>query len=1302
MEFEQLNHLSAMCSNVMRRDYHRLQQRVHDLKNRFKKNQPIDIKTVETLIEQLEISYQKRQQRLTQLPIPKFPDELPVSERRDDIANAINANQVIIVAGETGSGKTTQLPKICLMAGRGVSGIIGCTQPRRIAARTIAARIASELESSVGHIVGYKVRFTEHVSEQTYIKLMTDGILLAETQGDPYLEQYDTLIIDEAHERSLNIDFLLGYLKRLLPKRPDLKVIITSATIDTQRFSAHFNHAPIIEISGRTYPVEVRYRPLDEGKDEQDRDSQQAIIDAVDEIARYERQADILVFLSGERDIRETSDALHKHRLINTEILPLYAKLSTSEQNRVFSPEHARRIILTTNVAETSLTVPRIHAVIDTGLARISRYSIRSKVQHLPIEKISRSSAEQRKGRCGRIAPGLCIRLYSEEDFNNRPEFTEPEILRTSLAAVILQMLSLQLGDISQFPFVEPPSPKMINSGFALLAELNAIDEKRRLTQIGRQLAKLPIDPRLGRMILAAKKELCLQEILIITSALSIQDPRERPMDKQQAADAAQTRFTDEQSDFLSFLKLWQFFQEQSKHLSKNKLRHLCHEYFLSYTRMREWIDIHHQLTSLVKELGWRINEIEANYAQIHRALLTGLLGNIAFKIVKAEKSEPYLGTRNLKLNIFPGSTLFKKMPKWIVAAELVETSKLYARNTAKIESEWIEQVAGDLCQRTYFEPHWEKRVAEVAAYEKVTLYGLTIEPKRKINYGPINPTESREIFIRYALVQGEYYCRSNFFEHNQKLIGEIEALEHKARRQDILIDEEQLFKFYDSHIPQGIYNGTGFEQWLKQVESNNPLFLTREDLMLHEGESITKNAFPDYLLLNNVKFPLIYHFEPGSERDGVTIKIPLTLLNQLSAQLFEWLVPGLLEEKIIALLRSLAKNIRKAFVPIPDVAKEALQSLPILQVTFQEGGSFLTLPNESLYEMLGRFCHRYRGIPLPEPAWDLDSLPMHLRMNFLLVDPQNEFVDMGRNLKELQQKWGQKATVECQQEIAKTTEFERNKLTNWDFGDLPEKIDLLINKITVQGFPTLIDQTTHVDLRILDNQEKAQQAFVLGLRRLFWLNLPIKRLLKQMPIGHKLCLQYMKVGDCEVLKEELLTAVIDTVFLFSPLPTKQVEFEQRLTEGKQRMMTIANEYSHLLALILEEYFKVIQQINRTSDLPNDIKIQVSDLVYAGFIKAIPLEQLRHLPRYLKAIQLRLDKLIRDPNKDALKMAQFIPFWQTYLVCKGKMTQKNEQWVEFRWILEELRVSLFAQELRTAYPVSVNKVEKLRKKWKDC
>jgi ATP-dependent helicase HrpA len=864
MNFKYLNQLSHNAASAMCCDQFRLKKQIYNFKSKLKNGEEID---TSNLVADIEKSLKKRQQRAFNLPKPQFPDDLPVSLRRDDIAATIAKHQVVIVAGETGSGKTTQLPKICLSIGRGIAGMIACTQPRRIAARTIAIRVASELESPLGHTVGYKVRFSDRLSPDSYIKFMTDGILLAETQSDRFLNAYDTIILDEAHERSLNIDFLLGYLKQLLPKRPDLKLIITSATIDTRRFSAHFDNAPIIEVSGRTYPVEVRYRPLSRDEETEDRDMIEGIVDAIDEISLYDRHADTLIFLSGERDIRETAKALHKHHLSNTEVIPLYARLSTAEQNRVFNPQRQRRIILATNVAETSLTVPRVKAVIDTGLARISRYSIRNKVQRLPIEKISRSSADQRKGRCGRIAPGVCIRIYSDEDYDKRPEFTDPEILRTSLAAVILQMLSLRLGDVNNFPFVEPPSQKMINDGFTLLTELGAVNEKRKLTEIGWQLAKLPIDPRLGRMILAAKQENCLQELLIISSALSIQDPRERPMDLQQAADTAQKRFIDEQSDFLSFLKLWEFYQEEAKHLSQNKQRKLCKAYFLSYLRMREWQDIYKQLYTSIREIGWKVNQVKAEYEEIHRALLSGLLGNIAIKIEAEKKTgvkktktgfspDEYLGTRNIKVYLFPGSGLFKKQPKWIVASELVETTRLFARYVAKINPEWIEQVAGDLCQHHYFEPHWEKRRAQVGAFERVTLYGLTLVNKRKINYGPLDPKTSREIFIRTGLVEGEYESRGKFFKHNKALITEIKILEDKSRRQDILVEEEQIYAFYDAQVPTGIYNGKAFEKWLKQSKNPKLLFLSREDLMNHAGDKVTPQAFPDNIEINGV----VYH----------------------------------------------------------------------------------------------------------------------------------------------------------------------------------------------------------------------------------------------------------------------------------------------------------------------------------------------------------------------------------------------------------------------------------------------------------
>ncbi len=1288
MNSKELNTLSNIYKDTMRCDQNRFKKRIYRLKE-----QTDNKAAFEQLAADIKKSLQQRQLRINNLPQPKFPDDLPISLRRDDIADAIINNQVVVIAGETGSGKTTQIPKICLSLGRGTAGLIGCTQPRRIAARTMATRVASELDNPLGQVVGYKVRFSDRLSPNTYIKFMTDGILLAETQNDRFLEAYDTIIIDEAHERNLNVDFLLGYLRQLLPKRPDLKLIITSATIDTKRFSAHFNNAPIIEVSGRTYPVETRYRPLltDE---ENDRDVIQAILDAVDEI---DQRDDILIFLAGERDIRETTEALRKHKLSHTEVLPLYARLSSAEQNKIFNPGNLRRIVLATNVAETSLTVPRIKAVIDPGLARISRYSVRNKVQRLPIENISRSSADQRKGRCGRISSGICIRLYSAEDYDLRPEFTDPEILRTSLAAVILQMLALQLGDVYNFPFVEPPTTKMINDGFTLLTELGAVNDDRKLTNTGRQLAKMPIDPRIGRMVLAAKQEACLHEILIIASALSIQDPRERPMDAQQAADIAQQQFTNKESDFISYLKLWNFFQENSKHLSQSKLRKLCRKNFISYLRMREWRDIHQQLHTFVRESGWQENELEANYDAIHRALLNGLLGNIAFK-TEAEKGKPdtYLGARNIKFYLFPGSGLFKKQPKWAMAGELVETSRLYARCCAKIEPDWIERVAGDLCQHHYFEPHWEKRQAQVGAFEKVTLYGLTIVAKRRINYGPLDPTLAREIFIRNALVQAEYNCNAKFFIHNQELVAEVEALEHKSRRQDILADEEQIYAFYDKLIPTGIYSGKAFDEWRKSAEKKQPklLFLSKSDLMQHDGDKITPQAFPDNIDLGGINLPLNYHFEPGQQNDGVTVDIPLNLLNQLLPQIFEWLVPGLLEEKITALLRSMPKAIRKGFVPVPNVAKDAIETLVNPKVSFRQGGSFLEYPQQPLLEALSIFCHRRLGQPLPDKVWNLEILPVHLLMNFRLIDESKE-LEIGRDLLVLQQKWGNHASTTSQQQIADKTGLERDNITNWDFETLPNQVTIKFNNMTMQGFPTLVDQESHVNLRILDKPNLTKH--LAGLRRLFLLNLPTKKLLKQMPINSKLCLQYMKIGNCEQLKQSMLTTIVDAIFLTEPLPTKKSEFEYRLYEGKTELLPSAAEYAIQLAQVLEEYNIVNQQLQKFSNnikaIP-EIKQHLQHLVYENFVREVSLTQLKHLPRYLKAIQLRLTRLAHDPNKDARKAEPIIPLWQDYW---QRHSEENSELIEFRWMLEELRVSLFAPELKTAYPVSV---QRLQKEWK--
>ncbi|MEK7990378.1 MAG: ATP-dependent RNA helicase HrpA, partial [Thiotrichaceae bacterium] len=1181
MPQNQLNTLKTIIKDTMRRDQFQFNKRVYQLQ----KN--LDIQRFEKLAADIETSLKKRQQRLLNLPKPQFTDDLPISEHRDEIAQLIRDNQVVIIAGETGSGKTTQIPKICLELQRGVSGLIGCTQPRRIAARTIADRVASELKTPLGHAVGYKVRFTDRISEQSYIKFMTDGILLAETQNDKFLEQYDTLIIDEAHERSLNIDFLLGYLKNMLPKRPDLKVIITSATIDTERFSQHFNDAPILEVSGRTYPVELRYRPLNtQDEDEQDRDMQQAIVDAVDEISRYDCNADILIFLSGERDIRETTESLRKHKLQNTEVLALYARLSNSEQNRVFNPNSQRRIILTTNVAETSLTVPRIKAVIDTGLARISRYSVRSKVQRLPIEKIAQSSANQRKGRCGRIAAGLCVRLYSEEDFNQRPEFTEPEILRTSLASVTLQMLALRLGNIEDFPFVEPPNSKMVNDGYNLLLELGAVDNERKITETGRQLAKMPIDPKIARMILAAKQEGCLHEVLVIASALSIQDPRERPMDAQEAADNAQRQFKDERSDFLSFIKLWDFHQNNAKHLSQNKLRKLCHEHFLSYLRMREWFDVHHQLANLVKQWGWHPNEpkaifeLEKNefwaiYDAVHRALLSGLLGNIAYK----SKEEYFQGARSTRLFVFPGSGLFKKQPKWIMSAELVETSKLFARCVAKIQPEWVEKLAGHLCQKSYFEPHWEKKVSQVAAFEKITLYGLTIVPKRKINFGAIDPEVSHELFLRQALVAGDFFSKAPFFKHNQQLFNDIERMEHKARRQDILVDDEVVYQFYAERIPVDIYSGHGFEKWRKQAEKDNPqlLFLTEEILMTQVGGMVTEQSFPDFMFINEIELAFSYHFETGHERDGVTVNVPLPLLNQLRAESFEWLVLGLVEEKITALLKSLPKPLRKSFVPVPDVAKAAFCELK--DKYYQESSNSF---KEGLYNTLLHFLHRRKGSPLPNDVFDLTRLSDYLFMNFRLIGIDNEILATSRDLAALQTQWGNYASKQSQQKIADTSGLERKNLKRWDFGDLPDSVNLVVNEVAVQGFPTFIDQETHVDLTVLDNPDLAQQHFYTGLRRLFLLNIAAKRLVKQMPISHQMCLRYMSLGNSDQLKQDVLIAAVDAVFLGNPLPRTQADFEKRLSEGNKQLMTTANDYARYLEQTLSAYHDVILALNNT------------------------------------------------------------------------------------------------------------------------
>ncbi|MEQ6340907.1 MAG: ATP-dependent RNA helicase HrpA [Gammaproteobacteria bacterium] len=1227
----------------------------------------------------IDASRDRRARRLAALPIPEFPEDLPVSEQREKIAAAIHAHQVVIVCGETGSGKTTQLPKICLSLGRGAAGYIGHTQPRRIAARSVAMRIAQELHSELGGLVGYKVRFHEKTSDAACIKLMTDGILLAETQGDPNLTQYDTIIIDEAHERSLNIDFLLGYFKQLLPKRPDLKLIITSATIDPERFAQHFTDAPIITVSGRSYPVEMRYRPLlAENEDQQDRDVQQAILDAVDELSRL-GPGDILIFLSGEREIRETAENLRKHHPPHTEILPLYARLNAAEQEQVFRPHTGRRIVLATNVAETSLTVPGIRYVIDPGHARVSRYNPRTKVQRLPIEPISQAAADQRAGRCGRVSSGVCIRLYSEQDYELRSRYTDPEIRRANLAQVILQMKALRLHEIEHFPFMDPPDSRHIKDGYQTLIELGALDEQRHLTELGRQLAKLPADPRIGRMILAARDEHCLSEALIIAAALSIADPRERPLESQQQADTCHRAFSDERSDFLSYLRLWDAYEEQARHLSQAKLRRWCAERYLSYVRMREWRDIHTQLYTVAKEIGLRLNDIPADYAAIHRALLAGLLGNIA---VKGDDRE-YLGARNTKLAIFPGSALHKKPPKWIMAAELVETARLYARTVARIEPEWLERVGAHLLRRSHFEPHWEKGSAQVVAYERVVLFGLTVVEKRRIVFGPIDPVTAREIFIRAALVEGEYRTNAPFFTHNRDLLTEVEELEHKQRRRDLVIDEHQLYAFYDARIPAGIYNGPLFERWHKEQERTNPrlLFLTREDLMTEGAVAASSEQFPAHLELQGLRLQLEYRFEPGHEEDGVTVIVPVSVLNQLQPARFDWLVPGLLREKVTALLKSLPQGLRRHFVPVPNYADICLQTL--------------TPGTPTLIQSITAILGKITGIEIPAEAWRADALPAHLRMNFKVVDANGQVIAIGRDLAKLQQ--GHRAQAQAAfAELPRNT-FGRSGITAWDFGELPEQIEFQRDGLTLIGYPALAEEGDAVALRLFDTREAAHHAMQRGLLRLYMTQLPqqIKYLEKNLPGLQTMCLHYVPLGRCEELKQDLVAAAVTRAFLDTSLPRTQQAFEQRKEQGKARLPTLANEICTCIQATLAEYAAI--QKGLKAPLPpacqpalTDIKDQLQRLIYPGFVTRTSWPRLQHLPRYLKATRLRLEKLPRNPARDQQLQGELAPLWQTYWQHASAATLE-----EYRWLLEELRVSLFAQELKTAAPVSAKRLQKM-------
>jgi ATP-dependent RNA helicase HrpA len=1200
-----------------------------------------------------------------------FDPALPIVARREEIRAAIEQHPVVVVCGETGSGKTTQLPKILLEMGRAAAGRIGHTQPRRIAARSVAARVAEELGGELGGLVGYKVRFHGELGAESVIKLMTDGILLAETQGDPQLRQYGSIILDEAHERSLNIDFLIGYLKNLVSRRSDLKVVVTSATIDAERFSRHFGGAPVIEVSGRLYPVEMRYRPVGGDAEDTTRDEEeQALADAVDELCR-EGEGDVLVFLPGEREIRDTAEVLRKRRF-RGEILPLYSRLSAAEQDRVFKPGGARRIVLATNVAETSLTVPRIRYVVDGGLARVKRYSYRNKVEMLRVEPISQAAARQRAGRCGRVANGVCVRLYSEEEFDQRPAYTDPELLRSSLASVILRAKSLGLGEVENFPFLDPPSPRAIADGYALLMELGAVDERNELTVVGGELAKLPLDPRVARMLVAARAEGCLAQVLVIAAALSVQDPRERPMDRAAAADERHARFADERSDFLGFLELWKLQDEAG-------LRRLCRENFLSVPRMREWRDIHAQLEATLAEMNWPRSSVDPQkqdgYRAIHRALLAGLLGNVG---MRDEADGNYGGARGIKYWVHPGSRV-RKPGKWIVAAELVETTRLYARTVAAIDPKWLEELGAHLLKRERTEPHWEKERAQVVALERGTLYGLPVYANRKVPYGPIDPARARDIFVRSALVEGDFDTRAPFFAHNRRLVTEIERLEHKSRRPDILVDDELIHAFYAERIAQGIHNGTDFERWRRQAERANPklLFLARDDLMRHEAAGITTGNFPPELQLGLNRFALEYHFEPGSPRDGVTMDVPLALLNQIPAARCEWLVPGLLREKVRAMLKSLPQRLRHKIGPLDEFAAAFCEEVP---------------PSDTpLAAALSRAIRAELDLEVPLDAFRPDSAPPHLHMNFRAVGDDARQLAMGRDLAELKRNFATQVE-QVLQEHSPIPESQR--YTGWTMGDLAELMELERSGQTLVGYPALVDAGDAVTLQVFDSPEKAREVHRAGVRRL--LAIAFRDRIRE--------LERSLAKDIALapLRSDVVTAALERSFLAESAPMAQAEFARRVEDGRSRLNLIAQEIARAARGILAEHAALQRKLTTMSKAfpreTDDVKRQLARLLAPGWLARTPWERLQHLPRYLKAASARLDKLRADPGRDARAAAELAALEQPYrreLAARARHARAHADLEQFGWLLEELRVSLFAQELKTPVPVSSKRLAKL-------
>ncbi len=1343
----------------------------------------------------------------------EFPESLPVSGKRDEIMDAIAAHQVVIVCGETGSGKTTQLPKIALAMGRGKLNypegqrgkLIGHTQPRRIAASSVAKRIAEELKTPLGDVVGFKVRFQDRLSKDASVKLMTDGILLAETQTDPLLNAYDTIIIDEAHERSLNIDFLLGYLRQILPRRPDLKIIVTSATIDAQRFADHFKSskgpAPVIMVSGRMFPVEQRYRPFEESREY---DMNNAIADGVDELWRDpHNQGDILVFLPGEREIREAADHLRKHLshspvMRNAEVLPLFARLSPAEQDRIFDGHTGRRIVLATNVAETSLTVPGTRYVIDAGTARIKRYSFRSKVEQLLVEPISQSSANQRAGRCGRVANGICIRLYDQKDFDGRPRFTDPEILRSSLAGVILRMKSLHLGIVEDFPFLERPSGRAIADGYQLLNELGAVDDANELTPLGQELSRLPLDPRVGRMLLEARSREALDEALVIASALSVQDVRDRPMEAQQQADAAHVKFDDEKSEFTGYLKLWKWIHDArggtppsagvgmaersapcpppalrapplppqnarpsqlsasapSHKLSNRQYEQLLRQNFVNIRRVREWKDIHSQLHTVVAEHKWRLNTQPASYEQLHLSMLSGLLGNIGCKLEEGQNGE-YLGARSIKFFAHPGAHLTKKPGKWIVASELVETTRLFGRGIAHIEPQWLENVGGHLLKKQLLDPHWEKKAAEVVALERATLYGIVVYSGRKVNYGRVDLHGAREIFIREALVGKEWETTLPFLAANQKLIKQVEDLEHKARRQDVLVDDELIYAFYDQQLPADVCSGYSFERWYREEVKKQPdlLKLTREELMRHEAAGITTASFPKTIRLGGVDCAATYLHEPGDARDGLTVTVPLFVLNQVNDERCEWLVPGMLKDKVQALIKTLHQRPRSRLVPLPDTATKFADALNTPE-KFGSGG---------LVEAVLKLVRDATSLDIVKADIKVDMLSPHFFMNFRVVDEHGRQMGQGRNLGALKAELGSQArgafqalaSLKLQQDASpgagsamrsapykaepaqRAEDTERNALPNrlpahantaraatenvakpsildgrftaWTFGELPELLEIRKGGQTLIGFPALIDAGDAVTVEVFDEPEVAIAKHRAGLRRLFAIQIKdaLKYLEKNIPDLQKMAVSYMNVGKAdngsgggtiEELREQIIAVALDRAFLLDPLPTDEFAFKRRIEEGRGRLTLIANEVARMAAVILLEYAAAARKIKDTKNAPDataDAQQQLNRLIPKKFLQATPWDRLQHLARYLKAITLRLDKYRADPARDTARLTELRPqeqrYWRLVAERKGAV---DDRMAEFRWLLEELRVSFFAQELRTPQPVSVKRLDK--------